>query len=119
MDFEKEMSETRQVFKSDKVFSMPLPTLVEGETASGDTFQEKTILSFISHRGAVFHLKNQVAVGSRLRLAIDLPRSLSEDKSLKLVIRGHVILIEKAGKHKPRQRITMKFENKYFIKENT
>lgn len=118
MDFEKEITETPRFLNGDKVFHMPLPTLVEGEKASGDVFQEKTILNFISHQGAVFHLKTPLMVGSRLRLAIDLPRSLSEDRSLKLIIRGHVVLVEKVGARKPRQRITMKFENKYFIKEN-
>ncbi len=118
MDFEKESGEAPRVLQGDKVFQMPLPTLVEGETAAGDVFQEKTILNFISHQGAVFYLKSPVTIGSRLRLAIDLPRSLSEDRSLKLIIRGHVILVEKAGHRRPRQRITMKFENKYFIKEN-
>ncbi len=118
MGFNNEINEAPRVLNGDKIFNLPLPTLVEGETPAGEAFQEKTTLNFISHQGAVFYLKNPVIVGTRLRLAIDLPRALSEDRNLKLIIRGNVVLVEKTTGRKVRQRITMKFENKYFIREN-
>ncbi len=119
MNFDKEPTEATRVLHGDKIFSLPLPTLVEGESPTGEPFQEKTTLNFISHQGAIFQLKNQVTIGTRLRLAIDLPRTLAEDRNLKLIIRGQVVLVEKSSPRQTRQRITMKFENKYLIKENT
>lgn len=119
MNFEKEYNDIPRTIGGDKVFNLPLPTLVEGETPTGEAFHEKTVLNYISHQGAVFQLKSPVTIGTRLRLAIDLPRALAEDRNLKLIIRGQVILVEKLNNRKNRQRITMKFENKYFIKEKT
>lgn len=119
MTFNKDFNEMPRFLGGDRVFNLPLPTLVEGETPTGETFQEKTILNYISHQGAVFELKKQVTIGSRLRLAIDLPRALAEDRNLKLIIRGQVILVERLPNRKNKQRITLKFENKYFIREKT
>jgi len=117
MNYDKEFNELPKMIAGDRVFNLPLPTLVEGETPDGQSFQEKTVLNYISHQGAVFQLKSPVTIGTRLRLAIDLPRALAEDKNLKLIIRGQVILVERLVNRKNRQRVTMRFENKYFIKE--
>lgn len=100
----------------DQVFNLPLPTLVEGRDAAGKSFQEKTLLFYISHRGASFNLTNSIALGSKLKLVIDLPPSLAEDKNLKLVINGKVALVEANNSHPAKQRVSMRFENKYFIK---
>ncbi len=101
----------------DQIFNLPLPTLVEGRDASGKAFQEKTVLFYISHHGASFNLANTTTLGSKLKLVIDLPSSLSEDKNLKLVIRGKVALIE-ANSHNPvKQRVSLRLESKYFIKD--
>jgi hypothetical protein len=100
----------------DQIFNLPLPTVVEGRDASGRRFQEKTVLFYISHHGASFNLSCVVSLGSKLKLIIDLPPSLSEDQNLKLVINGRVALVE--ANHSPnfRQRVSLRFENKYFIK---
>jgi hypothetical protein len=100
----------------DQVFNLPLPTLVEGRDAAGKLFQEKTLLFYISHRGASFNLTNSVALGSKLKLIIDLPPSLAEDKNLKLVINGKVALVEANNSLPVKQRVSLRFESKYFIK---
>ena len=100
----------------DQVFNLPLLTLVEGRDAAGKSFQEKTLLFYISHRGASFNLTNQIALGSKLRLIIELPPSLAEDKNLKLVINGKVALVEANNSHPLKQRVSLRFENRYFIK---
>ena len=102
--------------RKDQIFNLPLPTVVEGRNASGRTFQEKTVLFYISHHGASFNLSNAIALGSKLKLIIDLPPSLSDDKNLKLVINGRVALVEAGRPHPSKQRISLRFENKYFIK---
>lgn len=102
--------------KKDQIFNLPLPTVVEGHDATGRIFQEKTVLFYISHHGASFNLANSIALGSKLKLIIDLPPSLAEDKNLKLVINGKVALVEANSSQPAKQRVSLRFENKYFIK---
>lgn len=102
--------------RKDQIFNLPLPTVVEGKTATGISFQEKTVLFYISHHGATFNLSHSIALGSKLKLIIDLPPSLSDDKNLKLVINGKVALVEANRSHASKQRVSLRFENKYFIK---
>jgi len=105
--------------RKDQVFNLPLPTLVEGQDAWGKTFREKTVLFYISHHGASFNLSRPVIVGSKLKLTIDLPPSLAEDKNLKLVINGKVALVEVNNSQPSRQRVSLRFENRYFIKTDS
>jgi hypothetical protein len=102
--------------RKDQIFNLPLPTLVEGQDATGKAFKEKTVLFYISHQGASFNLMNSIALGSKLKLAIDLPPSLAEDKNLKLIINGKVALVEANNSRRSRQRVSLRFESKYFIK---
>ncbi len=102
----------------EKGFKLPLPTLVEGKDLEGKQFAEETTLSYISHQGSSFWLKSRVAIGSQLKLSIDLPPKLSEDKRLKLIIRGRVAFIEITNSRDLRQRVSLKFENKYVIKRD-
>jgi hypothetical protein len=104
--------------RKDQAFNLPLLTLVEGQDAAGRTFQEKTVLFYISHQGASFNLKNATALGTKLKLVIDLPPALAEDKNLKLVIKGQVALVEANDSQPFRQRVSLRFESKYFIKED-
>jgi hypothetical protein len=97
-------------------FTFPLPTQVEGMNAKGRDFAEETVLTFISHEGSSFCLKNPIQIGARLKLVIDLPEKLSEDKELKLVIRGRVAKVEALRLGNPGQRVTITFDSKYIIK---
>lgn len=99
-------------------FNLPLSTKVEGISAFGKNFEEKTVLSYISHHGSSFWLKNHVALGSELRLSVELPPKLSQDKNLKLIIRGKVIFVESPKNNHDGQRVSLKFENKYIISED-
>lgn len=96
-------------------FNLPLPTIVEGIDASGKKFQEKTTLSYISNSGSSFWLKTEVSVGIELRLTVDLPSKLSDDKDLKLVIKGEVIFLEAPKKENSKLRVSLKFNSKYII----
>jgi hypothetical protein len=104
--------------RKDQIFNLPLPTVVEGRDAAGRQFQEKTVLYYISHKGASFNLTNLVVLGSKLKLFIDLPSAMAEDKNLKLVINGKVALVEANHSSSLKQRVSLRFENKYFIKED-
>jgi hypothetical protein len=98
-------------------FKLPLPTVVEGQDAFGKAFKEETVLSYISQQGASFCLKNSIAIGSKLKLIIDLPPKLAEDKDLKLAVHGKVVFVEVSDDHDCLQRISMRFDsNRYIIK---
>jgi len=99
-------------------FNLPLPTLVEGLDASGKNFQEKTVLSYISNSGSSFWLKTEVSSGTELRLTVDLPSKLSDNKDLKLVIKGEVIFLEAPKKENSKLRVSLKFNNKYIIEDS-
>jgi hypothetical protein len=110
------VDETTSLTSTERGFTFPLPTQVEGVNARGQDFSEGTILTYINHQGSSFYLKNPVHIGTRLRLVIDLPEKLSADKNLKLVIKGKVGLIEALREHGPGQRVTVHFDSKYIIK---
>ena len=96
-------------------FNLSLPTLVEGQEESGKSFSEKTVLSYISHHGSSFWLTNPVALGSELKLIIDLPPKLADKKDLKLIIKGKVIFVEALKSKNSKQRVSLKFSSKYII----
>jgi len=97
-------------------FNMPLQIRVEGRDVYGMEFKENTVLSYISHRGSSFWLMRPVTEGSELRLMIDLPPKLSSGKNLKLIIRGKVVFVEAPRDREQRHRVSLKFDNKYIIK---
>ena len=99
-------------------FDMPLPTVVEGVNASGDSFTEKTVLSYISQNGSSFWLTTEVMMGGEMRLTVDLPNDLAEDKDLKLIIKGKVIFLEAPKNQNGRHRVSLKFETTYIIDES-
>ncbi|MGB8952423.1 MAG: PilZ domain-containing protein [Candidatus Aminicenantales bacterium] len=97
-------------------FSFPLSTVVHGLNARGKEFSEETVLSYISHQGSSFSLKNPVTIGTRVKLIIDLPEKLSENKNLKLVVKGTV---ESVDVHNPQRffhQVSIRFDSKYIIK---
>ena len=100
----------------DQGFTFPLPTQVEGLNARGKEFSEDTVLTYISHEGSTFYLKNPINIGMRLKLIIDLPEKLAQDKSLKMAIKGKVTHVKAEGDRLTRQRVTIKFDSKYIIR---
>jgi hypothetical protein len=99
----------------EKGFKLPLPTLVEGVDTNGQPFEETTVLTYISAVGSSFWIESDVALNSDLRLTIDLPENLSDGKNLKLVVKGKVIFIEESRSQEEKNRVSLKFENRYII----
>ncbi|MBM3297210.1 MAG: PilZ domain-containing protein [Candidatus Aminicenantes bacterium] len=99
----------------DQGFTFPLPTQVEGLDQAGRSFREETVLSFINHQGSTFRLKNQVAIGSKVKLIVDLPKKLAEGQNLKLVIKGRVVAIELDDRQNARKKVSIRFESRYII----
>lgn len=108
----------RQLGDGEQGFNIPLKTQIQGRDTSGQEFNEKTILAYISHNGSSFWMANPVAEGSELKLIIDLPPKLSDEKNLKLIIKGSVVFVEAPKNEDPRHRVSLKFENKYIIKDD-
>lgn len=102
----------------EKGFNLSLPTWVEGQDMEGTFFNEKTSLSYISHQGSSFWLRTPISVGHDLKLIVDLPPKLAQDQKMKLIIRGKVIFVEAATDQIPKQRVSIKFENKYIIQND-
>lgn len=96
-------------------FKLSLPLTVEGPDADGALFREETILTYMSHVGALFPLKTPVSPGSRLKLAVALPPKLDEGKNLKLVIKGTIAFTEPGGEDGEPAQVSMRLESRYIV----
>jgi hypothetical protein len=110
------IDEASGLIEGGRGFNFPLPTQVEGANARGGEFSEATVLTFINHQGSTFNLKSPVAIGTRLKLIIDLPEKLSEDKALKMVIKGRVVMVELKRNPAAGQKVTLHFDSRYIIR---
>jgi hypothetical protein len=97
-------------------FKLALPMTVQGRDPSGRDFEEETVLDYMSHSRASFVLKNTVSRESQLRLIVDLPPKLSEDRDLKLIIRGRVAFLERHHEGDASRRVSLALESRYVIK---
>jgi len=100
---------------SEQGFKLPLKTIVQGIDSKGHPFTEETVLAYISHNGSSFWMTTPVLIGTDLRLTVDLPPQLSDNEDLKLIIKGKVVFVEVAKDDYSKQRVSLKFENKYII----
>jgi hypothetical protein len=64
------------VFQREKRVGLQLPVQVRGEDAAGVRFDEVTRSVNVSGGGICFESHRQVAIGTRLQLAIELPPPL-------------------------------------------
>lgn len=100
---------------TDRGFKLALPMVVEGPDPGGDLFREETTLAFMSHQGALFPLRNPVALGSRLKLAIALPPKLDEGRSLTLVVKGTIVDIDTVQDNGASSQVAIRLESRYVI----
>ena len=99
-------------------FRLNLPAKVLGRDASGREFEEETTVDFMSQAGASFELKTTVIQGGELKLLMSLPPKLSEDKELKLAIRGRIAYMERRQAQSGSTKIFLKLESRYVIKSD-
>jgi hypothetical protein len=97
----------RELGYGEQGFSIPLNTQIQGKDPQGKEFIEKTVLTYISHNGSSFWMANSVVEGSQLKLIIDLPPKLSDEKNLKLIIKGRVVFVEAPKNEDPRHRVSL------------
>lgn len=103
-------------YEVERGFELPLPMMVEGQDARGQTFKEETMLSYMSHKGASFPLKTPVTIDTRLRLVIALPQRLAEGQNLRMVIHGRTILVEPPPEPDQPPRVSLQLDSRYIIK---
>ncbi len=108
----------RELGNGEQGFNIPLQTQIIGQDSKGNDFHEKTVLAYISHNGSSFWMVNDVVEGSELKLVIDLPPKLSDEKKLKLIIKGKVVFVEAPKNEDHRYRVSLKFDNKYIIEDD-
>ncbi|HPW18040.1 MAG TPA: hypothetical protein PLP83_06630 [Candidatus Aminicenantes bacterium] len=100
-------------------FKLALPMTVEGPDPDGAFFHEETTLSYMSHQSALFPLKNAVALGSRLKLAVALPPKLDERRALKLVVKGTIVDVEPGQGDGAPPQVALRLESRYIIQADT
>jgi len=100
---------------AERGFKLSLPMSVEGPDPSGSFFSERTTLLFMSHQGALFPLRSPVSLGSRLKLAINLPPKLGEGRNLTLVVKGTIIDVDAAEAEGSPPQVAIRLESRYLI----
>lgn len=100
--------------KRERAFELSLPALVTGVDALDNKFREKTQVLSISSEEATVWLRSRVTLGSKLDLALDIPKTLILENHLKLRLSGTVILMNndsaRAGK---KQLVSLRLDKKF------
>ncbi len=99
--------------RGERQLELSLPALVLGENATGRKFRETTELLSISSEVARFRLKNQVKIGTVLKLSLDIPATPLLIHPLHLEISGQVARIEYNGEKAYQQLITLELGKKF------
>lgn len=100
---------------AERGFKLSLPMKVEGPDPDGTFFREETTLSYMSHQGALFPLRNAVALGSRLKLVVALPPKLGEGRTLKLVVKGTIVDVDAGDGDAEAPQVALRLESRYII----
>ena len=101
--------------KRERSFELSLPILVTGIEASGNEFQEYSELASISSQEAIFFLNSGVTIGSRLKLSLDIPKTILLENDLKLELTGRVIYVKAEQNNEKKQLIVLRLDKKYKI----
>jgi hypothetical protein len=100
---------------AERGFKLSLPMIVEGPDPEGTYFHEETTLRYMSHQGALFPLRNDVALGSRLKLVVALPPKLGEGRTLKLVVKGTIVDVDSGNGDGAPPQVALRLESRYLI----
>ena len=102
--------------KNEKSFELPIPALVSGEDATGAEFLEQSKLSSISSQQATFLLDAEVTIGSKLNLALDIPKTNILENQLRLLLTGTVVYVKGETNLKKKQLISIRLDKKYKLR---
>ncbi len=76
--------------KRERIFELSLPVLVQGFDAADRKFSERTVISSLSAKEAVFMLRARVLIGTKLDLSLQVPQTSMLEKPLELNVSGTV-----------------------------
>ncbi len=91
--------------KRERTFELLLPVLVKGRDVEEKKFKEKTQLLSISAEEAILRLRSRVAVGSRLDLDLEIPKTLILENHLRLQVSGTVVLSQEESNPSSKKRV--------------
>jgi len=76
--------------KRERAFELSLPAVVTGVDKSDNRFREKTTLVSISSEEATVRLRSPVEPGIKLRISLEIPKTLILQNQLRLQLTGTV-----------------------------
>jgi hypothetical protein len=102
--------------KRERTFEFSLPVLVQGSDAADRKFSERTVLSSLSAKEAVFMLRARVMIGIRLNLNLQIPQTSMLEKPLELCVSGTVQYVRSDTSFKNKsQLVSMKLDSDFQI----
>jgi hypothetical protein len=76
--------------KRERAFELSLPAVVTGIDTSDNRFREKTMLVSISSEEATVRLRSKVEPGIKLKISLEIPKTLILQNQLRLQLTGTV-----------------------------
>ena len=107
------------VQRRERHFELSLPAIIKGANAKGEDFQEKTKIASISAQEASFWLKSKVTTGTKVKLSLDVPKTLVLESHLNLLISGEVKYVQSGVTNKKLQLITLHLDKLFKIQPNS
>ncbi len=101
--------------KTERCFDLSLSVSVNGIDAENKDFEETTELSTISSQEAVFWLKNKVIIGSKLVLALNVPKTLILVNQMNLIVSGEVVFASTDPSNRNKQLVSIQLDRIYKI----
>ncbi len=76
--------------KRERAFELSLPAVVTGVDTAANRFRERTMLVSISSEEATVRLRSRVGPGIKLKLSLEIPKTLILQNQLRLQLTGTV-----------------------------
>jgi len=100
--------------KRERAFELSLPAHVTGMDVQENKFKEKTQLLSISAEEATLWLRSRVAVGSKLDLDLEIPKTLILESHLRLQLSGTVTLAQEEPSRTGKKRlVSVRLDRKF------
>lgn len=105
--------------KRERIFELSLPALVKGFAAAGPRFEEQTSVCAISAQEVSFRLKSRLLIGSKIVIAMDIPRTLILENPLRMVLSGAVFYVRfEAGANGQNQFVSVRLDRGFRLLPN-
>jgi len=100
--------------KRERAFELSLPAVVTGLDQAGNRFREKTLLISISSEEATIWLRAKVALGSKLEVSLEIPKTLILENHLKLQLSGSVAAVQtEVGQNGKKRIVSLRLDRRF------